>query len=257
MTTTITAFYRFAPVEDPAAWAEELRTAAAAAGILGTILVAGEGVNGTIAGPAEGVAAILTRIEARPGFADLPRRISHHDTPPFGKMLVKVKPEIVTLGMPLVGPTGTYVAPKDWDALLARPGMVVVDTRNGFEYGEGHFTNAIDPATASFRDFPAWAEAHLRPEQPVAMYCTGGIRCEKATALLKAKGFRQVYHLQGGILAYLEQTSNQSGAWQGNCFVFDERGTVDAALGAAPAQCREPIVSVAMDQESTGTAPTP
>ena len=238
MSTTITAFYRFAPVEDPAAWAEELRTAAQEAGIKGTILVATEGVNGTIAGPTEGVAAVLARIEARPGFAALPRRISQHDAPPFKKMLVKVKREIVTLGMPLVGATGTYVAPQDWDAVLARPGMVVVDTRNGFEYGEGHFANAVDPATASFRDFPAWAETHLSPEQPVAMYCTGGIRCEKATALLKAKGFREVYHLQGGILAYLEQTGNRSGAWEGTCFVFDERGTVDAGLGAVPAKCR-------------------
>ena len=238
MTTTITAFYRFAPVEDPTAWAEELRSAARDANIKGTILVATEGVNGTIAGPEEGVAAVLARIESRPGFADLPRRISHHDTPPFGKMLVKVKREIVTLGMPLVGPTGTYVAPQDWDEFLARPGMVVVDTRNGFEYGEGHFANAIDPATASFRDFPAWADAHLKPEQPVAMYCTGGIRCEKATAMLKAKGFREVYHLQGGILAYLEQTGNRNGTWEGTCFVFDERGTVDAGLGAVPAACR-------------------
>ena len=111
MTNTITAFYRFAPVEDPAAWAEELRTASAAAGILGTIQIAGEGVNGTIAGPADGVAVVLALFESRPGFANLPRRLSHHDAPPFGKMLVKVKPEIVTLGMPLVGPTGTYVAP--------------------------------------------------------------------------------------------------------------------------------------------------
>nr|MDA3961452.1 rhodanese-like domain-containing protein [Planctomycetota bacterium] len=152
--------------------------------------------------------------------------------------------EIVTMGqreLTVPGRTGSYVDPADWDALIAREDVVLVDTRNDYECAEGRFAGAIEPDVHTFREFPAWVAEHLDPEQQpaVAMYCTGGIRCEKATALLRERGFAEVYHLQGGILNYFEQTGNASGNWQGRCFVFDERETVDAKLTPAPAVSRD------------------
>jgi UPF0176 protein len=162
-------------------------------------------------------------------------KISHCDTPPFKRMLIKRKKEIVTMGvheLPIAGHTGTYVPPEEWDALIAREDVVVIDTRNVREVGEGTFVGAINPELDNFRQFPAWIDQQcdIKHDQPVAMFCTGGIRCEKATALLRQRGYRQVYHLEGGILGYLEKTKNSQQNWQGTCYVFDGRGTVDEDL---------------------------
>ena len=236
---TVAAFYRFAPIADPDGLRLTLLARCRELGLCGTILVAEEGLNGTIAGTAAAIGTIQGELEAIPGCADLPWKLSTATTAPFRKLLIKRKREIVTMGvpeLPIAGHTGTYVPPAEWDALIARDDVLLVDTRNDYELAEGAFVGAVNPQIANFRAFPAWVDAHLGNdrERPVAMYCTGGIRCEKATALLKARGFRHVYHLQGGILGYLAQTGNARQAWQGTCYVFDERETVDARLQAAP-----------------------
>lgn len=239
----VCAFYRFHPVADVDALRDTLRTAAQAAGVMGTILVAPEGINGTLAGSAAGIAHMQALFASLPGFADLPYRLSYVDAQPFGHLFIKQKKEIVSMGqadLPIAGHTGTYVEPADWDELTSRDDVVVVDTRNDYECSEGMFAGAINPNVHCFRDFPAWVDANLdSKKQPnVAMYCTGGIRCEKATAFLRQRGFAEVYHLRGGILNYFEQTSNKTGRWNGTCFVFDERETVDPTLHAVPAQTR-------------------
>ncbi|KQN26736.1 hypothetical protein ASE86_00205 [Sphingomonas sp. Leaf33] len=200
----------------------------------GTLLLATEGLNGTIAGRDAGVQAVLDHLRALPGCADLAGRESRAAAPPFHRMKVRIKREIVTMGEPAVDASdaGTYVAPKDWNALIADPDTVVVDTRNAYEVRIGTFAGAVDPATDSFRDFPAWVRenrAALEGKR-IAMFCTGGIRCEKATALVKAEGFADVHHLQGGILNYLEHVAPADSLWRGECFVFDERVAVGHGL---------------------------
>ncbi len=235
----VAAFYRFAVIPDPGALRESLRAFCRTTDLQGTILIAGEGMNGTVAGSPAGVAALQAHLEQLPGFAALDYKLSVCAEQPFGFMRVKCKPEIVTMGqpgLPVAGNTGTYVPPAEWDELISRPGMVVVDTRNDYEVCEGSFAGAIDPRVSTFSEFPAWVDHHLDPQrdQHVAMYCTGGIRCEKATALLRAKGFANVYHLQGGILRYFAEKEGQPGTWNGTCFVFDQRCTVDQNFQPVP-----------------------
>ena len=233
----VAALYRFASVPDPAAMRDHLERLCGAE-VRGTLLVAHEGVNGTIAGSEEAIERVLAGLRAMPGFADTDVKFSTAEAMPFHRMKVRVKPEIVTMGQPDLDPhdAGTYVAPQDWNALICDPDTVVIDTRNDYEGEVGAFEGAVQPNTRSFRDFPAWFEAEGRalldrPTPPrVAMYCTGGIRCEKATAYLKAQGVGDVHHLQGGVLRYLEVVPQAESLWHGECFVFDERVAVGHGL---------------------------
>jgi UPF0176 protein len=239
MTVQVAAFYRFSALQDLVPLQAELLQLAAAGNVRGTILLAGEGVNGTISGPEASVQQVLTRLRGVPGLAPLEAKLSWAPQQTFAKLKVRLKREIVTMGCPSVKPAeqvGTYVAPQQWDALINDPDTLVIDTRNSYEVAVGSFAGAIDPETASFREFPAWVERELRPlvaaRQPkaIAMYCTGGIRCEKATGYLLQQGFEAVYHLQGGILRYLEEMPEAHSSWQGECFVFDQRVTVNHQL---------------------------
>ena len=244
----VTALYRFARVADPAALREPLLRTCETSGIKGTILLAPEGINGTIAGTPEAIDHVLDHIRALPGCADLEVKNSSAETMPFHRMKVRVKREIVTMGEPDIDPlqgVGHYVAPTDWNALIEQPDTIVIDTRNDYEVRIGSFAGAIDPHTHSFRDFPAWFRANRDTllegagAPKIAMFCTGGIRCEKATAFLKAEGLDEVYHLQGGILKYLEEVPAAESRWEGECFVFDERVAVTHGLAAGThALCR-------------------
>jgi UPF0176 protein len=204
-------------------------------------LLAREGINGTIAGAPEGLEAVLAHIRALPGCAGLEVKFSDAPAPPapgpFGKLKVRVKREIVTMGQPDIDPrlsAGTYVDPADWNALIADPETLVIDTRNDYEVAIGTFAGAVDPATPSFSAFPQWFRDHreqlLAGKKKVAMFCTGGIRCEKSTAFLRAEGVEEVYHLKGGILKYLEDVPEDQSLWQGECFVFDERVSLGHGL---------------------------
>ncbi len=200
--------------------------------VFGTLLLADEGINGTIAGPRGGIDVVLAYIRALPGFAALDHKESESQSNPFLRMKVRLKKEIVTLGVPGISPTkqvGQYVKPQDWNALISRKDVVLIDTRNDYEVQIGTFKGAIDPKTTSFREFPAWlrAQSGLHNKPKLAMFCTGGIRCEKSTALALAEGFDEVYHLEGGILKYLETIPEDQSLWQGECFVFDGRVSVD------------------------------
>lgn len=232
----VAALYRFAPLPHFADLRQPLFECALRLGIKGTLLLAHEGINGTVAGRAEAVTELLSFIEAVPGLAGTDVKYSHADHMPFGRMKVKLKREIVTMGVDGIDPlesVGRYVAPEDWNALISAPGTLVVDTRNAYEYAIGTFEGAVDPGTRSFREFPAWIEQTLaageRPQR-VAMFCTGGIRCEKATALVRQLGVEDVYHLKGGILAYLEQVAEAESLWRGDCYVFDDRVSVGHGL---------------------------
>ncbi|MGI9315790.1 MAG: rhodanese-related sulfurtransferase [bacterium] len=203
--------------------------------VRGTLLLASEGVNGTIAGARAGVDAVLEWLTQESGIGDLEVKESISDTPPFKRTKVKLKKEIVTMGIGDIDPShivGTYVEPGDWNRLLEDPELLLVDTRNQYEYQVGTFNNALNPGTESFREFPEFVKRHLNPDKntKVAMFCTGGIRCEKSTALLKQMGFDQVFHLKGGILNYLETIPEAQSKWRGECFVFDDRVTVDHQL---------------------------
>ena len=247
---TVAALYHFARLADPAARQGPLLDLCRAQGLCGTLLLAPEGVNGTIAGPRAGILAVLDHIRAWPGFAGLDWKDSAADAPPFARMKVRLKAEIVTMGQPDMDPattTGHYVAPRDWNALIAAPDVVVIDTRNDYEVQIGTFQGAVDPGTKSFRDFPAWwtDNAHRFQGKRIAMFCTGGIRCEKSTNYLISQGVDQVYHLQGGILKYLEDVPQKDSTWQGECFVFDQRvslthGLAQGRHGLCHA-CRRPL----------------
>lgn len=241
----VAAFYRFVELTDREQLRDVLLARCIELEIRGTILLAHEGINATIAGPSASIAALHVHFDTVPELAKMTWKISHCAEQPFRRMVIKRKKEIVTMGLPdlqIAGQVGTYVPPHEWDALIARKDMVLIDTRNTYEMEEGTFTGAINPQLDNFRQFPAWIDQQcgINHDQPVAMFCTGGIRCEKATALLRQRGFRNVYHLEGGILAYLEQTKNQQGTWQGTCFVFDGRGTVDGELQPAPRTVYDP-----------------
>ncbi|WP_349306427.1 rhodanese-related sulfurtransferase [Sphingopyxis sp. Geo48] len=235
MTFTVAAFYRFAPFDDPAALRQPLLDLCAARGVKGTLLLAREGVNGTIAGSEAGIAAVIAHIRALPGCAELDVKYSAAAAMPFQRLKVRLKKEIVTMKVPGVDPArdaGTYIDPADWNAVVDDPGTVVIDTRNAFEVGYGSFDGAIDPGTKSFGDFPDWwrANAERFAGKRIAMFCTGGIRCEKSTAFLRSEGVEDVAHLKGGILAYLEQVPEADSRWHGSCFVFDERVSVGHGL---------------------------
>lgn len=236
----VAAFYRFTPFPDPASLRGPLARAASGAGVKGTILLAPEGINGTIAGsregPDSGINAVLAHIRALPGCARLGWKESTAREQPFRRLKVRLKAEIVPLGVPGVDPSarvGTYIAPADWNAVLADPGTVVIDTRNDYEVAIGTFAGAIDPETAGFRAFPDWwAQNRTRFQgKRVAMFCTGGIRCEKASNYLLGQGVPEVLHLKGGILNYLEQVPRTQSRWQGECFVFDNRVAVVHGAG--------------------------
>lgn len=250
----VAALYKFAPLPDPAALKPPLEGLCRAEGVKGTLLLAGEGINGTIAGSAAALTAVVAHIRALPGCADLD--VKHSDAPamPFHRMKVRVKREIVTMGEPGVAPAtgaGAYVEPQDWNALIADPATIVIDTRNRYEVAVGSFAGAVDPQTASFRDFPAWFRRERErllgagKTPRVAMFCTGGIRCEKSTAFLRAEGVENVHHLKGGILKYLETVPAEDSLWRGECFVFDQRVAVGHGLAQGTHTlchaCRMPV----------------
>lgn len=249
----VAALYRFAAVEAPARLRDHLE-ALCGEDVRGTLLVAHEGVNGTIAGPDDAIARVVSGLSGLPGFAETEVKYSAADRMPFHRLKVRVKAEIVTLGLPDLEPAihaGTYVAPEDWNGLIADPDTIVIDTRNDYEGEVGAFAGAVQPNTRSFRDFPEWFRTEGRalldrPNPPkVAMYCTGGIRCEKSTAFLKSEGVQEVFHLQGGILKYLETVPQAESLWKGECFVFDERVAVGHALAEGTHTlcrgCRMPV----------------
>jgi UPF0176 protein len=253
---TVAALYRFTRFEDCRSLIAPLESLCREQGVRGTLLLAPEGINGTVAGSGEAISAVLEHIRALPGCSGLDVKLSAAAAMPFHRMKVRAKREIVTMGEPGIDPlrsAGAYVEPQHWNALISDPETIVIDTRNGYEVSVGSFAGAIDPETASFRDFPAWfrgaREALLgRGRQPkVAMFCTGGIRCEKSTAFLKGEGVEEVYHLKGGILKYLETVPEDESLWRGECFVFDERVTVGHALAPGTHElcraCRRPVSS--------------
>jgi len=239
MKIAVSAFYKFVKLPQFADLRAGLLAAAKERGIRGTILLAPEGINGTIAGAPDALAGMMAFIRSFPDFADLESKESHADVMPFQRMKVRLKREIVTMGVPDVDPAasvGTYVAPEDWNALISNPDVLVIDTRNSFEVQAGTFRNAIDPHTRSFGEFPAYVQRELSQARarPIAMFCTGGIRCEKATSYLRQQGFEKVYHLKGGILKYLEVIPPEQSLWQGACFVFDEREGLGHGLEIIP-----------------------
>jgi UPF0176 protein len=247
---TVAALYKFTRFRDPDALRAPLRAVCEAVGVKGSLLIAPEGINGTIAGPRDGIDAALAHIRGLPGCADLEWKESTAAEMPFGRMKVRLKREIVTMGVPGTDPNalvGTYVDPSEWNELIASPDVAVIDTRNAYETAIGTFEGAVDPATESFRDFPAWWEANRDRfhNKRIAMFCTGGIRCEKSTAFLKAQGVQEVYHLHGGILKYLGEVPEEKSLWRGGCFVFDERVAVGHGLRELPFSlcraCRRPV----------------
>ena len=234
MSYLIATFYKFVTILEPEAIRAQILTWCQQQ-IKGTIILAEEGINGTIAGSSDAIANLLTAIRSLPGLADLEHKESTSEKLPFAKLKVKIKPEIVTLGLPAINPTrqvGTYVEPQDWNQIISDPEVVVIDTRNDYEVEIGTFQKAKNPHTESFREFPEYVARNLDPQQQpkVAMFCTGGIRCEKASSYLLSQGFQEVYHLKGGILKYLENVSPQESLWDGECFVFDERVAVKEGL---------------------------
>jgi UPF0176 protein len=247
---TVAALYQFTRFPDPAALRPGLVEVCAANGVKGSLLLAPEGINGTIAGPAAGVQLVLDAIRALPGCAGLEWKESPAETMPFGRMKVRLKREIVTMGQPDVDPlarVGNYVQPADWNALIADPDTVVIDTRNDYEVAIGTFQGAVDPGTRAFGEFPEWWQANRDrfAGKRVAMFCTGGIRCEKSTNYLLGQGLNEVYHLKGGILKYLDEVPEAESLWQGECFVFDDRVSVGHGLKpgamASCGACRRPV----------------
>jgi UPF0176 protein len=237
----VAAFYQFASLPQFAALQEPVRALCAAHGVKGIVLLAPEGINGTLAGLAEGLAQVMDGIRAITGLAALEHKSSHAETMPFLRLKVRLKREIVTMGEAIADPlrkTGAYVEARDWNALISDLDVLLIDTRNSFEHRVGTFKGAIDPGTTTFGEFPTFVRDRLDPakHRKVAMFCTGGIRCEKASSLMLAEGFDEVYHLKGGILAYLEQVAPQDSLWEGGCFVFDERVALGHGLAVQPVQ---------------------
>lgn len=246
----VAALYKFAPLQADAALQARIKSVCETQDVFGTLLLADEGINGTIAGPQAGIEAVLADLRTLPGFADLEHKESWADEQPFLRMKVRLKKEIVTMGVPGTDPTqvvGTYVEPEDWNDLITAEDVVTIDTRNDYEVRIGQFDGAIDPQTVNFREFPDWFRKFRqgRPNARIAMYCTGGIRCEKATAFVKSEGIDDVYHLKGGILKYLETVPEEDSLWRGECFVFDRRVAVKHGLELGSYTlchaCREPL----------------
>ncbi|MEM1111149.1 MAG: rhodanese-related sulfurtransferase [Pseudomonadota bacterium] len=246
----VAALYKFVALPDYEALREPLLDACRDAGVRGTLLLAQEGINGTIAGSRAAIDEVLAYLRSDERLAGLEHKESIDDGEPFYRMKVKLKKEIVTMGVAGVDPNervGTYVRPCDWNTIIDDPDVVVIDTRNDYEVDIGSFRGALNPRTTNFREFPDWVRSKLDPgkQRKVAMFCTGGIRCEKASAFMLNEGFEEVYHLQGGILKYLEDVPEESSAWQGECFVFDNRVAVNHALEKGQYDqchgCRHPI----------------
>ena len=248
----VAALYKFVTLKDYHALREPLLDACVAAGTRGTLLLAQEGINGTLAGSRQAIDQVLTYLRQDPRLADIEHKESRDDHMPFYRMKVKLKKEIVTMGVDGVDPNqrvGTYVKPAQWNDLVNDPEVLLIDTRNDYECDIGSFRDAIDPRTTSFRDFPGYVRSQLDTgkHKKVAMFCTGGIRCEKASAFMLNEGFEEVYHLQGGILKYLEEVPSQESLWVGECFVFDNRVAVDHQLQKGQYDqcygCRHPITA--------------
>lgn len=248
---TIAALYQFTRFSDPSSIKPALMTCCIENNVTGSLLLAQEGINGTIAGPYQGIQTVLAYIKTLPGCAQLGWKEATAELPPFKKMKVRLKKEIVTMGQPNVDPrskVGNYVDPEDWNDLIRSDDVVVIDTRNDYEVAIGTFEGAIDPKTDSFREFPQWWKENKDRfhNKRVAMFCTGGIRCEKSTNYLLGQGVEDVYHLKGGILRYLEEMPADKSTWQGDCFVFDTRVSVGHGLEIGPHDlcygCRHPIL---------------
>ena len=246
----VCALYKFVALEDYETMRQPLRDFMNDHGIRGTLLLASEGINGTIAGSPEAVDALIAELQSDERLAELDCKKSYEDSNPFYRTKVRLKKEIVTLGVEGIDPlrtVGTYVNPEDWNELISDPETLLIDTRNDYEIGIGTFKHAVNPQTDTFREFPAYVEQNLDParNRKVAMFCTGGIRCEKSTAFLKEQGFDEVYHLKGGILKYLEDIPQEESLWEGECFVFDNRVAVDHSLNKGQYDqchaCRMPI----------------
>ena len=229
------ALYKFVSIPNYQALQAPILAACQQHHIKGTLLLALEGINGTIAGAPDDIRALLAYLKSYPEFSDLEHKESYADTHPFYRMKVKLKKEIVTMGVTGVDPNqvvGTYVKPEDWNTLISDPEVILLDTRNDYEVHIGTFKGAVDPKTTTFREFPAYVAQNLdkTKHKKVAMFCTGGIRCEKASSFMKQQGFEEVYHLQGGILKYLETVPKEQSMWEGECFVFDQRVAVKHGL---------------------------
>ena len=228
---TICALYKFTRMDDFEEIQSSLKLFLDSLNIRGTLLLAREGVNGTIAGDNDSIMKSLDYLQKDRRLAGLEYKLSYSEKPPFKRLKVKLKKEIVTLGVSDIDPThssGTYVKPADWNQLINDPDVVLIDTRNNYEFEIGSFKGSINPNTETFREFPAYTKNNLEKyrDKKIAMFCTGGIRCEKSTAYLKSKGFENVFHLQGGILKYLEEVKEDESLWEGECFVFDDRVAV-------------------------------
>lgn len=258
----VAALYKFVSLPDYEALREPLLQTLLDNDIKGTLLLAEEGINGTVSGTRAGIDGLLTWFRQDARLADIDHKESFCDEQPFYRTKVKLKKEIVTLGVPGVDPNqqvGTYVEPQDWNALISDPEVLLIDTRNDYEVAIGTFEGAIDPQTKSFREFPDYIKANFDPakHKKVAMFCTGGIRCEKASSYMLGEGFAEVFHLKGGILKYLEEVPQAQSKWQGDCFVFDNRVTVRHDLSEGDYDqchaCRNPISAV--DRQSEHYSP--
>ena len=258
MSITVSALYKFVPLDNREDLKSRIYRACIDHKIKGTLLLAHEGINGTIAGTDDDIQKILTFLKTIPGLDDLEHKESAADEYPFYRMKVRLKKEIVTIGLPDVDPNdvvGTYVDPADWNDIISDPDTILIDTRNDYEVAIGTFKGAIDPKTDSFREFPEYVEKNLdkNKNKKVAMFCTGGIRCEKASSYMKKLGFEDVYHLKGGILKYLENVPKEQSLWEGDCFVFDQRVSVKHGLEIGDFDqchaCRRPISKGDMQSE--------
>jgi len=255
---TICALYKFVRLDNYLALRDPLLAKMSSIGVKGTLLLAAEGINGTIAGSQKAIEEVLDFLQAQPNLGAIVHKESFSDENPFHRTKVKLKKEIVTMGVEGIDPNqvvGTYVKPKDWNALISDPEVLLVDTRNDYEVEIGTFEGALNPDTETFREFPKYVEDNLdkTKHKKVAMFCTGGIRCEKSTAYLKEQGFEEVYHLEGGILKYLEEVPSDETMWQGECFVFDGRVAVDHSLEQGQYDqcfaCRFPLTEAEKESE--------
>lgn len=259
MSYTVSTFYHLVGLEGHTALQAPWKAFMVEQGVTGTILLTPEGINGTIAGSAEGVEAVLAMLRSDSRLAGLTCKYSYAEMNPFPRTKVRLKRETIPLGVPVsVEESGQYVRPSEWNALLADPRTITIDTRNDYEVQIGHFKGALNPATRKFSQLPRWLDETLPPDKdtPIAMYCTGGIRCEKSTAYVRGKGYRNVYHLQGGILKYLEEVPVEETLWEGDCFVFDDRVAVNHALQAQThyqvcKKCNTPVVASDVRRNST------
>ncbi|MBW8183847.1 oxygen-dependent tRNA uridine(34) hydroxylase TrhO [Shewanella nanhaiensis] len=255
----VCALYKFVSLPNFESIQKPLLVHMEGAGIKGTLLLASEGINGTVAGSQLAIDNLLQWLAKQDGLDSIVHKLSFDETMPFYRTKVKLKKEIVTMGVEGIDPlkvVGTYVKPKDWNQLISDPEVLLVDTRNEYEVQIGTFKNAVDPKTDTFREFPAYVKEHLDPakHKKVAMFCTGGIRCEKSTAYLKEQGFDEVYHLEGGVLKYLEEVKQEESLWEGECFVFDNRVAVNHALEKGQYDqcnaCRMPITELEKASEA-------